>query len=131
MSLERIRVRAFADPATAIEQSMEGFALGFSDRSPQERRGLEIVAEHAKAAVIELARQPLEITIAWPAGLPKDARDTLTAQLHHELQALALARLKAEFVAVFGVGPELAKDLSTWLGGIMLASAKAAQQDGV
>jgi hypothetical protein len=113
--VETMRAQAFTDPAAVLDEVTRELAAGQAGTTVDAQRCLAISAEHARAAVLELAKQPVQITIAWPAGVSKDARATLRAQLQGELQRVALMRLRAEFLAVFAIAPFLTRDLAAWV----------------
>lgn len=118
MSLDIIRARAFADVETAIATASRDLTAALPNCTPFEQRCLTIAAEHARTVVTELGKHPLELVIAWPAGVPKDVRATLTAQLHSELERAAFLRLRAEFAAMFAMVPAVAKTMAEWIASV-------------
>jgi len=123
VTVESFRARAFADVETVIAEVSRGLTDGLPDCTPADQRLLSIAAEHARAAVTEMGKHPLEFTLAWPAGVPKDARDTLTAQLHGELQRMAFMRLRLEFLAVYTLAPQIARSTAEWLRDVASSGA--------
>jgi hypothetical protein len=126
MTEQAFKVRAFADPAAVIAEASQILHEQRPGNTAAERELWEIALGHAQTAVTELGKLPIEIVLAWPAGVPKDARATLTAQLQGELQRVAHLRLRAEFLAVFSMAPMIARSLGAWM--MRVAAAEGAGQ---
>jgi hypothetical protein len=116
MTEQAFKVRAFADPAAAVAEASQVLHDHRPGNTAAERELWEIALGHAQTAVTEIGKLPIEIVLAWPSGVPKDTRATLTAQLQGELQRVAHARLRAEFLAVFSMAPMIARSIGAWIG---------------
>lgn len=125
MTVERIEATAFPDPQTALETALGHFVAALAALPADQRHALALVADFAKVAALQLAQQPIAVSVAWPSGVPQHVRVTLAAQLRGELQRVAQERLRAELDVLLTAGPHLASLLATWMRDITRKQAAA------
>lgn len=114
MSASTVRCRAFADAEKAIAEATADIGADRPGATAAERRVFGIATEHARVALTEIAKAPLEVTLHWPSGVDHAARQTIEAQLHEQLQRAAHGRLKLELIAIFGLAPAILRSLAEW-----------------
>lgn len=64
-------------------------------------------------AIRRQAAEPRSITLAWPSGVPEDARATLRAQIASELTEAASAALLAQAAVLAQTGAQVLKTART------------------
>ncbi len=112
-ALETIRATSLANSAAVIEHCKAGLLEG-NHGTADEQAAAATVVECLLAAVQRILAVPIEIQVAWPSGLHKHTRDTLRAQLQHEINQAAIRRAQDEFRHVVAVAPELARAIGAW-----------------
>ena len=109
------------DPETYIRQTFEEL-LNATPDTEMERAVWAATVATARSGLDHLARLPLVITVAWPAGMNKAQRQTIRAQLDSELRGAHLRRLAEELRILLTLSPGIAMALCA------LAGSEEAQQ---
>lgn len=76
---------------------------------------VELATRHAAAVLRQLAPLRMEVSVAWPAGVPAECRDTIAAQIEGELTRALHERMRQELIAACMAAPELARATCAWV----------------
>ena len=85
------------------------------DRDQSEAEVVAMALEALKSAIVTLAETPIVLEVNWPAGVSRDCRATIRAQLRAELEEVARRRTHQEFVAIIGTLPALGNAMRRWV----------------